>query len=496
MKKTLEKIFAAALSCMLAAAALTSCGDGSDVVDPFTAGTNPNSGSGSGTGNDAEFENLITAANLDWETKISVPTEKLTNATDSQKFAIVYQSNDDKDYVSFKMMAGDGNENELFAGTAEHITIDLTSTKADDLHGCKFDPVPSETAATAYYKPTSDEWTKIKTNGFGLIGYGARITKVGLVTSETNNPTTPENKPSDEPKDNSVTYSTARKAYTVTLPKAVAPESIGYVLQIDNDGEKSAEGLKIDVTGLKLSVTIGDGDAATYTLGDVNLKPSPDDSPAYGKTKYRGKIGLTGEELAQGTKITVQILAGVTVSDKSKAGSIIFALQEEGGSYAMLGGDGEMYKPAFAEAENAEEEEDGSLEIITIEPNVYGTPATNHGLQYLVKATDENAFFIGEDNSLPKSGEKYKLTMVGTADAEFEADMQFVNGWTGITGNSVKKTFTTREFTVEVEFTFTADLAATGNDDNVGKFQFFNNDTSAETRKLTLTTFNFAKVAE
>lgn len=154
-----------------------------------------------------------------------------------------------------------------------------------------------------------------------------------------------------------VTYSTARKAYTVKLTKDISDaSSIGYVLQIDNEGTKDANGLKIDISNLKLSVKVGNGAVEEKTFADFNLVPNQYATPAYGKTDNRKRLGLEGN-LSHGTEITVQVLSA-TVSNSTKAPSIIFALQEDSGSYGMLGtesGDSQdIWLPAFAEGATAQ----------------------------------------------------------------------------------------------------------------------------------------------
>lgn len=123
---------------------------------------------------------LSKAADLDWGTPVSVAGSSFASATDDSSIKITYVSNADNDYHKFKMMCGDGNENELFEGEATGFTIDTTSESLDNLHGCGFDVEPSETPAVITYKPSPAEWTKIKDGEFRLIGHGAKITKIEL----------------------------------------------------------------------------------------------------------------------------------------------------------------------------------------------------------------------------------------------------------------------------------------------------------------------------
>ena len=223
-----------------------------------------------------------------------------------------------------------------------------------------------------------------------------------------------------------VTYSTARKAYTVSLTKAVDASVLGYVLQIDNDGTKDADGLKIDISNLKLSVKVGDADAVEKTFGEFNLVPNQWANPAYGKTDARKNLGLTGN-LAQGTEITVQVLSG-TVSNSAKAPSIIFALQEDAAPYGMLGtesGDSQdIWLPAFAEATEVNAEGtggaaanqdatnviyDGKNVTLSIPQNFY--EGANHGIS-LRKTVAE----MGINLPTPQNGDSYTIYMKGTAD--------------------------------------------------------------------------------
>lgn len=125
---------------------------------------------------------LSKAADLDWETPVSVAGSSFASATDDSSIKITYVSNKDTaQYYKFKMMCGNGNENELFAGDATGFTIDKESVdNPNNLHGCGFDVAPSETPVVITYKPSTEEWAKIKDGEFRLIGFGAKITKIEL----------------------------------------------------------------------------------------------------------------------------------------------------------------------------------------------------------------------------------------------------------------------------------------------------------------------------
>ena len=178
-------------------------------------------------------------------------------------------------------------------------------------------------------------------------------------TTPANNTTTDTNNTSTDPAPATTTPAattptpvtvTNCKQYTVKLTKAVDASVIGYVLQIDNDGTKDADGLKIDVKNLTISVKVGDGEFTDKTFDAFNMIPNQWAEIPYSKTDCRKRLDLTGD-LPQGTEITVRIKSA-TISNSAKKDAIIFALQEDGGSYPMLGTESgdtqDIWLPAFA----------------------------------------------------------------------------------------------------------------------------------------------------
>ena len=143
-----------------------------------------------------------------------------------------------------------------------------------------------------------------------------------------------------------VTYET----FTVPVNKTIADASIvGLLLQTDNDGSQDADGLKIEIKDFEMSVKVGDADAITVKEDSIILEPNQYASPAYAKTDKRFRLGLTGE-IAQGTNIVLQVKKA-TITNEAKKDAIIFALQEDGESYAMLA-DGEyLWKNPFETVE-------------------------------------------------------------------------------------------------------------------------------------------------
>ena len=126
------------------------------------------------------------------------------------------------------------------------------------------------------------------------------------------------------------------KQYTVKLTKDITDASIiGFVLQIDNDGSQDANGLKIDISNLTMSVKVGNGEFTDKTFDEFNLVPNQYSDPNYSKTDARKRLGLTGS-LTQGTEITFSIKSA-TISNSAKKDAIIFALQEDADPWAILG---------------------------------------------------------------------------------------------------------------------------------------------------------------
>ena len=292
---------------------------------------------------------LSKAADLDWGTPVSVAGSSFESATDNSSIKITYVSNKDTaQYYKFKMMCGNGNENELFAGDATGFTIDKESVdNPDNLHGCGFDVAPSETPAVITYKPSTEEWAKIKAGEFRLIGNGAKITKIELEAAAGG-----ENNAGGEG-DNGAGESTSKtyglcKKYTVTTTTDVAAGNFAFVLQIDNDGEKSEDGLKIDVTDFEMEVKVGEEEPFTYQSDKITMIPNKWASPEYGVTDCRFK--LDGKKtIPSGTVITVQVKKA-TVSNKAKADSIIYIFNEDGvgGQYGQYVAPSDNYKSIFA----------------------------------------------------------------------------------------------------------------------------------------------------
>ena len=145
----------------------------------------------------------------------------------------------------------------------------------------------------------------------------------------------------------SKTYGLCKK-YTVTTTKDIVAGDFAFVLQIDNDGEQSADGLKIDVTDFEMEVQVGEEEPFTYKNPKISMIPNEYSSPKFEKTDCR--FVLDGvKTIPAKTVITVQVKKA-TVSNKEKADSIIYVFNEDGanGSWDQYVAPSDNYKPIFA----------------------------------------------------------------------------------------------------------------------------------------------------
>lgn len=147
----------------------------------------------------------------------------------------------------------------------------------------------------------------------------------------------------------SKTYGLCKK-YTVTTTKNVVAGDFAFVLQIDNDGEQSADGLKIDVTDFEMEVQVGDEKPFTYKNPKISMIPNEYSDPKFGKTDCRFVLD-GGKTIPAKTVITVQVTKA-TVNNKEKADSIIYVFNEDGvDGYGQYVSAEDNYKPIFAPAE-------------------------------------------------------------------------------------------------------------------------------------------------
>ena len=216
--------------------------------------------------------------------------------------------------------------------------------KDDDTYGTL---VP--TATTITYAPTTAEWTAIKAKGFAIAGNGAKVTSVKFSA-----PTETQQDPVTPPAGESVTVTNC-KAFTVNVDKSVMANDLRFRLQIANDGTQDANGLKITVTNLKVSVKANGQEQGPFEYATAELAPDQYATPNYSLSVWN-VVPLekaTGVEIKSGDVLIVQVLSA-TIDNKAKAGDIQFTMQRNGGTYsdahgswAPIAPDADLYQKIF-----------------------------------------------------------------------------------------------------------------------------------------------------
>lgn len=225
--------------------------------------------------------------------------------------------------------------NEYFAADGSKLNV-----TEDEKNKGVFNSDSYEKAVVAYFVVTDDNINTLQA-GFALQG-NLQVKKVAITNLAPVDP-------------NAAGYTVSNcKAYAVKFTSSTSddeenPVKLGYLLQIDNDGEKDETGLKIVVSDLILSVKVGNDEAKEINMGEMILAPDQYSSPAYSKSGCRKVIEDNGVPVSvtSGTQVTVQVVSA-TIDNEDKAGSILFAFQKEGGDYQFFADDKEMWQPAFA----------------------------------------------------------------------------------------------------------------------------------------------------
>lgn len=233
-----------------------------------------------------------------------------------------------------------------------------------------------------------------------------------------------------------------------------------------------------------------------YKAGSTELS-----DPATDASEYTSKISYA-KQLKVGDKVTFQLVSAkvagegkAKINDIKKLVKAVLVDEDEDAGKASGMSPGGYYQELCAQLVTGVYprviKDDATIEAVeetptptgkTIDVAVNHYDGADHGIQY----TEAVATCIPAG---AKSGDVYTLKMVGTADAEFTANLLFVNGsWAGITGEAIPVTFTTTEFTIEKDFTFSADTDADC------KFMLTNAEMSpAVAKKLTLKEYSFTK---
>jgi len=129
--------------------------------------------------------------------------------------------------------------------------------------------------------------------------------------------------------------------YSLTTTADAGAGQFAIKLQLDSD-TASETSPSYTISNLEMKLTIG-AEEVTVTKDSVTLSPSEYDEPKWGKTNTR--FVVYDNAVPAGTQVKIKCINGTV--DSTKKSSIVFALQQEGGSYSMLAGNSDMWKPIF-----------------------------------------------------------------------------------------------------------------------------------------------------
>lgn len=147
---------------------------GESSTDTDDSGTSGDSGSTTSEDFDDSSKTLTSLFSgtyeLAWETNKTLEASLFSNADENSylKFESTAATSYTAGYVNLKLQAGDWSVNVFCNGTCKG---GKTGTEV---------LVPTSAEGTFYYKPTSSEWTEIKSKGMVVYGYGMTITDITL----------------------------------------------------------------------------------------------------------------------------------------------------------------------------------------------------------------------------------------------------------------------------------------------------------------------------
>lgn len=349
--KKLTKLLSG-LACLALATSLIACKTPEDPTGGEAPGGNKNpsnvdkpSEEKSSIWDGAEVVESLAGQKTSWGDAIKMPNAYTKRIQVGSKVIFELEPIEDAEGNSYLKFHID-NGNWGACGVEEYFAADgskLNVTEDENNDGV-FNSDSYEKAVVAYFVVTEENINKLQA-GFAFNG-NLQVKKVAITNLAPVDP-------------NAAGYTVSNcKAYAVKFTSSTSddeenPVKLGYLLQIDNDGEKDETGLKIVVSDLILSVKVGDDEAKEINMGEMILAPDQYSSPAYSKSGCRKVIEDNGVPVSvtSGTQVTVQVVSA-TIDNEDKAGSIVFAFQKEGGDYQFFADDKEMWQPAFAANED------------------------------------------------------------------------------------------------------------------------------------------------
>ena len=478
MKKIFGKIAGVALAALF--------------VTGLTGCPTPNSGNGPSSDSlweDAEILEDLADKTTSWEGEdkdaINVPDTIAARMQIGSK--VIFDVDVNGDYVKFRVTDnawGNVGVNKYYNKKG----VELENLEADTVNVGVYSS-PDGTPAGTYYFVVTEENKELLSGGFAFHG-NFTLKKIGITDLLEAVP---------DPDDSIELVKPADKDGYNTFWAQYSGKKTGSVVFVLNY-ESETLNKSVTLSNVDIEYIINDGEAQHYTE-NISIPKNQ-----YG-TDYQAKVPLfENYKVTKNDAIYVKITA--TVNDENAVsiiqGNLIdtdpsvdywreMCIEEQqkqiltGITYAEASGDD---TPSQGGDEPTADDRpavgtvvytaSGDALTISLPQNIYGDPAESHGVQFAPAGT----------TYLPKgakAGEAYTITLKGSADAAFEANIQFLTASWGGFGEAVHASFTTDAFEVSGEYTF-------GSDTGDGfMFVISNTDPECTAKTLTLTEFTIKR---
>ncbi|MBB5219142.1 hypothetical protein DYE49_11080 [Treponema rectale] len=464
MKKILRKIMAVA-SMAAVLGGFVSCGGGEDpdYVEPVDS-----------IWEGATILEKPADVKTSWGEEINIPKDYASRLQVGSK--VIFEIDINGEYAKFMVASGwsDCNVEEYYNQKGTKLPV-----KENADHPGVYETLNGAAEKGIYYFVVTEESLKILKNGFGIRG-NFILKKIGIT-----NLGDPVADPDD---DIELTEPEAKDGYFTFWAQSsgAAEGSVELVLNY----EETTLNKSVTLSNVDIEYIINDGEAKHYTKNITLPKNS------YG-TDYQAKVPLFADyKVTKNDAIYIKITANV---DDEKAVNIIqgnlidtdpsvsywkeMCIEEQqkqiltGITYAESSDPAEDERPAIGTTVYTAAGDDLT---ISIPQNIWGDPAVSHGIQFAPAGSK----YLPEG---AKAGEAYTITMKGTANEAFEANIQFLTAeWSGF-GEAINANFTADGFVITGEYTFGSDTA----DDFM--FVIGNNDAECTAKTLTLTEFTITR---
>ncbi|MBO6176240.1 MAG: hypothetical protein J6O39_01690 [Treponema sp.] len=464
MKKILHKILAVA-SMAAVLGGFVSCGGGEDPdyvepVDSIWEGA-------------TILEDLADVA-TSWDEKVNIPKDVASRLQVGSK--VIFEIDINGEYAKFMVASGwaDCNVEEYYNQKGTKLAV----TENADNAGV-YETVDGAAEKGIYYFTVTEDSLDILKNGFGIRG-NFILKKIGIT-----NLGDPVADPDD---DIELTEPEAKDGYFTFWAQSsgAAEGSVKLVLNYESETLNKS----VTLSNVDIEYIVNDGEAKHYTE-NITLPKN-----TYG-TDYQAKVPLfEGYKVTKNDAIYIKITANV--NDENAVNIIQGNLIDTDSSVnywkeMCIEAQQKQILTGITYAESSDPAEDERPEIgttvytatgddlvISIPQNIWGDPAVSHGIQFAPAGSK----YLPEG---AKAGEAYTITMKGTADETFEANIQFLTASWGGFGEAINANFTADGFEITGEYTF-------GSDTEDGfMFVIGNTDAECAAKTLTLTEFTITR---